>query len=117
MTKLYDDNFDVLQPLERPHRWLWLTSKNDATGTVEISLHGSRRGKSSSSAVLARQFRILWRFLRQLICGLDGCEGARFQLASQPDHLNAQRPDDLLREGQAEGVIADFYVVDATRPI
>lgn len=107
---------ELLETLENVHARLSLTYREIAqvVGADESSLHRWRRGESAPSLVFARQIRVLGRCLDQLAGVFESWEGARGWLASHPDRLDGERPVDLLRNGQADRVIAELHLMNTT---
>lgn len=118
MTPSSSTKVEALDTIERAHERLGLTYRELAQvlGADESSLHRWRRGESQPSPVFARQIRVLGRCLDQLSRAFDSWETARSWLTSCPERLDGERPVDLLRDGQADRVIAELHLMNATPP-
>lgn len=116
MTPSSSTKAEALETIEHAHERLALTYRELAqvVGADESSLHRWRRRESERSPVFARQIRVLGRCLDQLSRAFDSWEAARNWLTSCPERLDGERPADLLRDGQADRVIAELHIMNAS---
>lgn len=118
MTPSSSSKVEALETIERAHERLGLTYQELAQvlDADESSLHRWRRRESQPSPVFARQLRVLGRCLEQLSRAFDSWEAARSWLTSCPERLDGERPADLLLDGQADRVIVELHLMNASLP-